>query len=80
MGFFQAGMVRPYIEVLGMLRRPFKYDFGMRYIHKTFPLDEQKLIEEFCYVASLKDLPEKLVKLEQVFNEAIMQVRSRKSL
>ncbi len=79
-GFFQAGLVRPYIEVLGMLRRPFKYDFGMRYIHQTFPLDEQKLIEEFCYVARFKDLPEKLAKLENEFNEAIKQIRSRKSL
>ena len=79
-GFYQMGLVRPYIEVLGMLRRPFKYDFGMRYIHKSFPLEEQKVIEELSYVASFSDLPEKLIKVEQSFYTAVSQVRSRNSI
>lgn len=76
-GFYQNGLVRPFIEVLGMLRRPFRYDFGMRYIHKTFPSNEQKLIEELNYVSDFKDLPSRVERVERAFKDAVDQVKSR---
>ena len=80
LGFYQTGLLGPAIEVLGMLRRPFKYDFGMRYIHKSFPKDEQTLIEELSYVSNFEALPEKLNKIEKAFNSAVAEVQKRKSL
>lgn len=79
-GFYQNGLVRPLIEVMGMLYRPYKFDFGMRYIHKSFPADAQKLIEELNYVAQFSELPMKLAKVEKAFHEAVAQVKLRKSL
>ncbi len=76
-GFYQTGLVKPLIEVLGMLYRPYTADFGMRYIHKTFPLGQQKLIEDLNYVAGVKDLHEKIAKAEKAFEDAVRQVQSR---
>lgn len=78
--FYQIGLVRPFVEVLGMIHRPFKYDFGMRYVHKTFPKEAQALIEELSYVARFEDLPEKISKVEKAFREAIEEVKSRSGL
>ncbi|MES2802633.1 MAG: hypothetical protein V4654_09100 [Bdellovibrionota bacterium] len=78
--FYQNGLVRPFVEVLGMIHRPFKFDFGMRYIHKSFPHEDQALIEDLSYVSSFKDLPEKILKVEKAFNTAVNKVRSRTGL
>lgn len=79
-GFYQNALVRPLIEVLGMLYRPFRYDFGMRYIHKTFPPHEQKLIEELNYVIDVPDLLVKVERTEKHFFEAVLKVKKRTSL
>lgn len=76
-GFYQNGLVRPLIEVLGMIYCPYTADFGMRYIHKTFPLDQQKLIEDLNYVSKVQDLHEKIAKAEKAFEDAVRQVQSR---
>lgn len=78
--FYQNGLVRPFVEVLGMIHRPFKFDFGMRYIHKSFPKEDQALIEDLSYVSSFKDLPEKILKVEIAFITAVNNVRSRTGL
>ncbi len=78
--FYQNGLVKPLIELLGMIYRPYKFDFGMRYIHRSFPQETQKLIEELNYIANFKDLPERVLKVETAFNEAIQKVSSRKVL
>jgi hypothetical protein len=78
--FYQIGLVRPFVEVLGMIHRPFKFDFGMRYIHKSFSKEDQVLIEDLSYVSSFKELPEKILKVEMAFNTAANLVRSRTEL
>ena len=78
--FYQTGLLRPLIEVLGMLRRPLKYDFGMRFIHKSFPVDEQNLIEKLSDVAGFEALPEKLIKIEKTFTAAVAQIQKRTSM
>ncbi|MGZ5279979.1 MAG: nucleotidyltransferase domain-containing protein [Pseudobdellovibrionaceae bacterium] len=78
--FYQNGLVRPFIEVAGMIYRPFKSDFGMRYIHKTFPKGVQELIEDLSYVSNVSELPNKILKVEKAFNEAVMRVKNRTAL
>lgn len=78
--FYQTGLVKPFVEVLGMIHRPFKFDFGMRYIHKSFSKEDQALIEDLSYVSSFKDLPDKILKVEMAFEAAINQVRNRRGL
>ena len=79
-GFYQTGLVRPLIEVLGMIYRPFKSDFGMRYTHMTFPLDKQKLIEDLNYIARFEDLPTMVKKVEEAFVDAVQLVKSKSKL
>lgn len=78
--FYQNGIVRPLIEVLGMIHRPFKFDFGMRYLHKHFPLELQDLIKNLSYVASADELPSKVVLAEKAFYEAVEKVKTKSSL
>ena len=80
LGFYQNGVVRPLIEVMGMLYRPYKYDFGMRYIHKTFPQDVQKLIEDLNYVANSNELAQKILIADKTFHEVVDQVKRRTHL
>lgn len=79
-GFYQNGLLRPFIEVLGMLRRPFRYDFGMRYLHRSFSPEEQRLIEDLSYVPAAADLPGRILKLEEAFRSAVDKAKARKTL
>ena len=78
--FYQNGILRPLIEVMGMIYRPFKYDFGMRYVHKSFPLEQQKLIQELSYPPDVSALPQLVHRAEKVFAEFVQKVKSRTSL
>ena len=80
MSFYQTGMLRPLVEVLGMLHRPYKFDFGLRYVHKHFPADVQKMVQDLTYVSDLADLSKKVIKLEEAFTEALKKAQVKKSL
>ncbi|WP_409478987.1 hypothetical protein [Pseudobdellovibrio sp. HCB154] len=80
MSFYQTGMLRPLVEVLGMIHRPYKFDFGLRYVHKHFPADVQKMVQDLTYVSDLADLSKKVIKLEEVFTEALKKAQAKKSL
>ncbi|MCB0355384.1 MAG: nucleotidyltransferase domain-containing protein [Bdellovibrionales bacterium] len=79
-GFYQNALVRPLIEVLGMIYRPFQADFGMRYVHSSFPPELQKLITNLNYVASFEDLPAKVMEAEEAFHRAVELVREKTEL
>ena len=80
MSFYQNGMLRPLVEVLGMIYRPYKFDFGLRYLHKHFPADVQKTVQDLTYVSDLADLLKKVIKLEEFFTEALKKAQAKKSL
>lgn len=69
--FYQNGLLRPFVEVLGMIHRPFQYDFGLRYIHRSFPHDLQSQIESFCYVQNLEDLKQKAEQIDALLGPAM---------
>lgn len=78
--FYQNGIVRPLIEVLGMIHRPYKFDFGMRYLHKHFSPELQELIKDLSYVASVDELPNKILKAEKAFYETVEKVKAKSAL
>lgn len=78
--FYQSGLVRPLVEIMGMIYRPFKSDFGLRYLHKDFPEESQDLIKQLMYVSSVEDLSSKIPRLEKAFHTAIQQFRSKTTL
>jgi hypothetical protein len=79
-GFYQTGLVRPLVEIMGMIYRPYRADFGQRYLHKDFPIEEQKLIEQLNYVASFEELPLKLQQVEAAFNRVATLVKQKTKL
>ena len=80
LAFYQNGILRPLIEILGMLYRPYKYDFGMRYIHKNFPQEIQNLLVDLSYVESLSEIPDKLAQAEKILAESIVKFRNKTQL
>ncbi|MBX3016926.1 MAG: hypothetical protein KF767_03475 [Bdellovibrionaceae bacterium] len=78
--FYQNGLVRPLVEVMAMNYRPYRWDFGLRYLHRDFPEAEQKLIQELSYVADVADLPAKVARAEAEFLKAIAVFKGKRSL
>ncbi len=77
--FYFGGMVRPLVETMGMLHRPFRFDFGLRYLHKTFPMEDQKLIERFLYVRDMDELRKHVNEIDMLLKKIANQVRDRLS-
>jgi len=75
--FYFSGIIKPLVELLGMMHRPFRFDFGLRYIHKTFPETEQRAIETLLQIQSLKDLGEKTRAAELLFDKVKIQVHEK---
>lgn len=78
--FYQNALVRPLVEVMAMKYRPYRSDFGLRYLHRDFPAAEQKLIQELNYVRDLADLEAKVSRAEAAFDRALAEFRQKTSL
>lgn len=78
--FYQNGLLRPYIELLGMLYRPYRWDFGMRYLHRDFPKDTQEFIQKLSYVANPQQLASNVLALDAAFQEAVKLVKQKTTL
>ncbi|MGZ8273781.1 MAG: hypothetical protein ACXWUM_07675 [Burkholderiaceae bacterium] len=50
LGFYQA-LLRALLEVLGIVHRPDRFDFGWRYVETQLPEDERKRLTHFAFVA-----------------------------
>jgi predicted nucleotidyltransferase len=73
--FYFLGMVRPLAELMGIIHRPFKYDFGLRYIHKMFPDTDRKAIESLSYVKDIDELKERAILADRLIQETMLRVR-----
>ncbi len=78
--FYQNGLVRPLVEVLGMVHRPYKFDFGFRYLHSQMPPEVSRLVEDLLYVPDVNCLPSRLLKLETALMDAAQKVKAKKGL
>jgi hypothetical protein len=74
LAFYQAYTLRPLLEVLGMLYRPSRYNFGTRYIYYEFPSAVVKELEGLYFIASPGDLPGKREKAEKWFWETVSRL------
>jgi hypothetical protein len=50
--FYYSGMLRPLIEVMGLIYRPYCFDFGFRYLKQSLPADLYRRIEPLFFVAA----------------------------
>lgn len=70
---FYRSLTNLLIELMGMKYRPFRYDFGLRYIQTDFPPVEHQQIQEFLYPHDLNAikifLPLIDEKIQKIFKE-----------
>lgn len=76
-GFYFGAVLKPLVELMGILHRPFRYDFGLRYLHKTFPGADQKIIEQLLYIKDVQTLRERMAEADRLFGEVIHRVRQK---
>jgi len=70
-GFYLGFAVRPVITVLGMLHRPDRFDYGLRYVKDELPPDAVKAIERLCYVSSPELLLERVEEASRLFAQTV---------
>lgn len=75
--FYQAYTIRPLVEVLGMLYRPARSNFGTRYVYYDFPMEISKRLERFYFVSSPENLWELRAEAERWFWETTRSVEDR---
>jgi hypothetical protein len=62
LGFYQA-LLRALLEVLGMVHRPDRFDFGWRYVETQLPEGERQRLARFAFVAGPEALRERAPEL-----------------
>lgn len=48
--------IKPLVELLGMLHRPDRYDFGFKYFDRDFPIEVKTRLTDLMCIRDLKDL------------------------
>ena len=69
--FYQAGMVRPLVEVLGIVHRPFQFDFGYRFLKRSLPGEIFRQLEPLLFVPDLAELRTRVAAVEEMFNATL---------
>ena len=77
LAFFHGGIVRPVVQLLGILHRPFRFDFGLRYLRRDLPAAEYNKIERMMYVSTANDLRDRLVEMDALIAETSAAVANR---
>ncbi len=75
--FYQSAMLRPLVEALGMLHRPFQFDFGLRYLHRSFPKEVAQFIEAHLFVKDGNDLRKNALEVDELFYKTVDQIKSQ---
>lgn len=82
LAFFQMALLKPTVEVLGILYRPFQFDFGLRYLNRSFPRETYDFIEECMYMRDAEALRTNTARIKDLFYKAarkaekILEIRS----
>lgn len=59
MGYYQATVLRPLVELLRIAHSPLRYDFHTRYVHYELPADVVERLQGLFYVSDERELSEK---------------------
>src|SRR5690606_27049393 len=77
--FYHGGMIRPLIEVIGMIYRPYQFDFGLRYLKRSLPRDIYDKIEPLFFIDSLITLRSYATEVDKLFSEMIVDANLKLS-
>jgi hypothetical protein len=75
--FFQMAMLKPTVEVLGMIHRPFQFDFGLRYLKRSFPPDIYNFIEKCMFMSGIDEFKGNVDKTNRLFYESVNTAKEK---
>ena len=73
--FYYSGMLRPLIEVMGLIYRPYRFDFGFRYLKPSLPTDLYLRIEPLFFVGNLNLLQENAMAVDELFTDMVAEAK-----
>lgn len=71
---YQSYTLRHLVELLGMIYRPYRYDFTIKYFNRDFPPEVVARVEPLFCVMDLADLAKKQQLAEEMFAETLPRV------
>ena len=72
---YQSHTLSPLVELLGMIYRPYRYDFmNLKYFYRDFPPEVVARVEQLYCVTDLADLAKKQQLAEEMFAETLPRV------
>jgi hypothetical protein len=77
--FYYSGMLRPLIEVMGLIYRPYHFDFGFRHLKRSLPSDIYRRIEPLFFVANLNLLQEYVMSVDKLFSQMFAEAKLKLS-
>jgi len=74
---YTAFCVHPVASVLGMLFRPERWDYGLRYLHDDLPAEFAEKVERLCFVESPERLEERAAEAHALFWWGVQQLADK---
>jgi hypothetical protein len=74
--FFYHGLLRKFVELLGIRFRPYRYDFELRYLERDFPQKEQQSIHRYMKYVDPDDLRRKVALIDQDIKENLAVIKN----
>ncbi|MDP8209482.1 MAG: nucleotidyltransferase domain-containing protein [Candidatus Stygibacter australis] len=68
-------LVSRIVSLMNIKYRPAKHDFGMRYLHRDFPIEKQQLIEKLLYVKTLEELQANLLQIIEIYAQLVSDLQ-----
>jgi hypothetical protein len=75
--FYYSAALGPLVSVVGMVHRPTRWDFSLRYVRDEFPPDVAAALERLCYVPSPDALQERFAEAELLLTQSVEELRKR---
>lgn len=67
-------MVRPFLEALGIVQRPFQFNFGYRYLKRSLPNEIFPQLEPQLFAPDLENLRIQVAAIDEMFNANLPEV------
>ncbi len=80
MGYYINMTLKPLIELIGMLERPYRFDYSMRYIHSDFSKEMSEEIGNLIYINNFEDLKLKYKRSKILYNGITKKIREKYKL
>jgi predicted nucleotidyltransferase len=67
-------LVNRLVALYNIKYRPAKHDFGIRYLHRDFPVEIQEMIEKYLFNKSLEDVQSNLLEIKDIYHQLVSEL------